>query len=168
FAKILWQGTLLCIGKKKNQIIIDAIRTDKPCILACPWSSGTSYSLEILDRMIAFPKMISSMVLTRMENVRKIYTNEPWIIALLDNPAKAARWRQAMQRGFIKASPEQEKEKVSRILSLWKDADKNQNAKKSANALYQCIKSMVTSDNERDCHSHSLADEDEEVQYLSE
>ena len=27
---------------------------------------------------------------------------------------------------------------------------------------------MVTSDNERDWHSHSLADEDEEVQYLSE
>ena len=68
-AKIPWQGTLLCIGKTKNQIIIDVIRTDKPCILACPWSSGTSYSLEILDRIIAFPKMISSMVLTRMENV---------------------------------------------------------------------------------------------------
>src|SRR6185437_5346960 len=68
-AKIPWQGTLLCIGKKKNQIIMDAIRTDKPCILACPWSSGTSYSLEILDRIITFPKMISSMVLTRMENV---------------------------------------------------------------------------------------------------
>src|SRR6185437_673319 len=142
-----WKGTLVCIGKKKNQTIIDLIKTNRPCIRACPWSKGTSYSIEILDRLIAFPKIISSTLLTRMDTVRKIYTADPWIIALLDVP---------------------EKEKIVSMLSLCRDVNTNQGLKKTASIVYQCIKSFATSDNEPDWHSHTLADDDEEVEYLAE
>src|SRR5689334_20321456 len=73
-----------------------------------------------------------------------------------------------MQEGFIKASPEEEKAKINLKLPLWDNAATNQGAKKTATSMCQCIKANVTSDNEKDWHSHSLADEDEEVQYSTE
>src|SRR6185437_7200790 len=163
-----WKGTLVCIGKKKNQTIIDLIKTNRPCILACPWSKGTSYSIEILDRLIAFPKIISSTLLTRMDTVRKIYTADPWIIALVDVPEKAGKWRLINQNYFAKASPEQEKEKIASMMSLCSDANTNQSLKKTTSTVYECIRSFATSDNEPDWHSHTLADDDEEVEYLAE
>src|SRR6185437_7233352 len=95
--KIQWSGTLLCIGKKRNEEIIDAIKENKPCIIACPWSSETSYSLEILDRIVTFPKIISSTILTRMDGLRKVSVNEPWIIASLDT-VHARRLHQSIAR----------------------------------------------------------------------
>ena len=96
-----------------------------------------------------------------MDGVRKIYIADPWIIALLDIPEKAAKWRSITQNYFAKASPEQEKEITGRM-SLGRDGNTN------PSTVYQCITSFATSDTEPGWHSHTLADDDEEVEYLAE
>jgi len=90
------------IGKKRNQTVIEFLKSDRPCILACPWSPGASYALEIIDRLVSLPRLIPSQCLTRTEDVRKIYTSEPWIIVKIDTSAKAAMWRSTYKTFFEK------------------------------------------------------------------
>ena len=80
-----------------------------------------------------------------MDTVAKIYTADPWIIALLDVPEKAAKWRLINQNYFAKASPEQEKEKIASMMSPCSDANTNQSLKKTTSTVYQGIRSFATS-----------------------
>src|SRR6185437_11540726 len=54
------------------------------------------------------------------------------------------------------------------IMSMWPNPSQDHAAKKTSNALYQAIKSAICSEHEQGWHSHSLADDDEDVQYLTE
>jgi len=166
--KLPWEGPLIVVGKKKNHISIDFLRRNKPFIFACPWVPGTSYAMELLDRLVALPRLIPSAILNRVEEARKIYHTEPWVIASVGTLEQASAWRASCKDFYLLGTPAKETEKLKIILSLWPDAGEDHQAKQSSSSLYKALKSASTSDLEKGWHSHSLADEEEELQYQEE